>query len=176
MKQEIIPGMCYIIPFPVLRQTPKVEFHSIPEIDGGLSAITRVHHEAGAYSPKVEGMEGEHESRPWYFHPHQEDNLIVFEGTRLVDLYTTKHGKIEHFEVTSDKLIHNGKTIYEGPHIFGWHTNVFHRVESPNGSISENLATRKKGFDIKTNFNIYCLNPEKGESYIMREGHLDQPK
>jgi hypothetical protein len=60
----------------------------IPKID----AIDRVIHEKSAISPG--GINTV--SRPWYMHPHQEDNLFVLYGKRNVELYTPKYGKIEN--------------------------------------------------------------------------------
>lgn len=164
--------MCFVIPLAELRNTPNVQFHNLPEVVEGLSAVDRVQHQPGAQSPSVAG----HEGRPWYMHPDQEDNLIVFAGKRVVDLYEKKHGQKETFEVYADKLVHNGQVIHEGPHIFGWYTHVFHRVVSPEGSLSMNFAKHFGGFDIESNFNIYSLNEETGDYEVLREGHLDQPK
>lgn len=47
-------------------------------------------------------------------------------------------------------------------------------VSGKNGSTSVNLATHYKGFDIKTNFNIYDLNTKTGNYRLIREGYKDQ--
>ncbi len=170
-RRDVIPGMCFVIPLDNIRNTPSVHFDSVPYVLNGLSAIDRVEHQPGAQSPSVKDFDG----RPWYMHPFQEDNLMVFDGLRIVDLYTTDHGKLEQFEVRPSELKHNGEVIHDGPCIFGWFQNVFHRVESPEGSMSVNFARHFEGFDINTNFNIYSLNLESGEYDVLREGKLDQP-
>ncbi len=173
LRKDIIAGMCYIIPLKEIRSTPNVEFHSIPGLLGeGVDAIDRVEHAPGAFSPSIKD---EPELRPWYMHPDQEDNLIVFHGKRVVDLYTKEHGKRERFEVTQKGVSHDGDQIYAGPCIFGWYINVFHRVHSPEGSMSMNFARHFSDFDLMTNFNIYTLNEETGEYEILREGYKDQP-
>jgi len=160
-----------ILPADKLRHTKDVLFHKVPLVDG-VDALTRVEHGAEASSP---GAVGEVE-RPWYMHAHQEDNLIVFRGTRHVDLYSRNERKVLHFDVTPDKIVLDGKVMHEGPAILSWPVNVFHRVKSgEDGSMSLNFAARSEGFDIRTNFNIYDLDIESGEFKMIREGHLDQP-
>ena len=170
-QQDIIPGLCFIIPLKPLRSTPKVDFHLVPEIIQGLNSIDRVHHAPGAESPCLKNSMTK---KVWYMHPNQIDNLIVYQGKRIVELFSSTHGKVETFEVTPDSLKHDDKIIHEGPHVFGWPVNVFHRVHSPEGSLSSNFAKWSEGFDIKTNFNIYELDTETGASRVVRAGHLDQ--
>jgi hypothetical protein len=170
-KKEHIPGMSFIIPFKVFRKTPNVEFDIVPEVVKGLSSIDRVLHNPGSVSPSIEGH-GDHVH--WYMHPNQEDNLMVCQGKRLIELFTKEHNKVEHFEVTPDYIKHEGEVLFEGPAILGWSTNVFHRVHSPDGSVSINFAKHTEGFDIRTNFNIYDLDTESGKFECAREGHLDQ--
>lgn len=167
-----IPGLYRIITMMPFRRTPGVFFDvlqppNIPGIDG----IDRVIHEGGAVSPgPVAGV-----TRPWYMHPHQDDNLLVLSGSRLVDIYTKRHGRVESFEVTPQRLSRNGTTIFDGPAMLVWPRGVFHRIRSGSGgSASLNLATRYDGFDIRTNFSIYDLDTETGEFKVVREGHLDQ--
>lgn len=172
-RQDIVPGVAYIMPLEVLRQTPDVLFHNLPQdLTKEIAAIDRVEHGVGAYSPIAKDMP---ELRAWYMHPHQEDNLLVLCGQRNIDLYTVEHGKMEQFESTPHFIKHNGKLVFEGPALLGWGTHVFHRVVSPGGSISINFARHFEGFNIKDNFNIYELNLETGEYNTVREGHLDQP-
>ncbi len=172
-KKEVIAGMAFIVPLNVLRQTPKVDFHLVPkELVGDIASIDRVKHLPDARSPQAPGSGVD---LPWYMHPNQEDNLLVMEGLREVELYTVDHGKMEKFEVEPEIVRHNGEVIFEGPAIFGWPINVFHRIHSPQGSASLNFARHFDGFDIKTNFNIYDLDEEIGEYKVIRQGHLDQP-
>jgi hypothetical protein len=108
-------------------------------------------------------------------HPYQDDNLMVLYGMRIVDIYTKKHGKIENFIVTPDKIIHNGELVFEGGAMLVWPKGVFHRIISgEDGSASINLATHYDGFNIKNNFNIYELCTETGTFQIIRDGFLDQ--
>ncbi len=102
---------------------------------------------------------------------------MVLHGTRVVELYTPEHGKIETFTVTPDKVsMENGKW-HTGAVMLCWPRRVFHRIIScpKEGSASINLAAHFEGFDIRTNFNVYDLDPATGKSWVIREGHLDQP-
>ncbi len=171
-KTWIFENLVFIIPLKVLRNTPEVEFYSIPEVIKNLSAIDKVIHKKGAKSPRIKGDSNHY----WYMHPNQEDQLIVHDGKRVVELYSKKHNKLEKFEVTAKHIKYNGKVIYSGPAILGWPRKVFHRISSPNGSISTNYAKHYTNFDLKTNFNIYKLNVESGEYEVIREGPKDQPK
>lgn len=173
MILEEVKNLYKIITLKELRRTANVQFDAldtnlIPRVDG----FDRVIHGPGAFSP---GTVGDVE-RPWYMHPHQEDNLMVLYGTRYIDIYTPEHGKIEHFSVTADKVCRNDEICYTGAAMLVWPCGVFHRVIScaDKGSASVNFAVRSDGFDIKTNFNIYDLNPETGDYRVIREGHLDQ--
>jgi hypothetical protein len=58
-----------------------------------------------------------------------------------------------------------------------WPCCVFHRIRSDEktGSASLNFAVRYEGFDVKTNFNVYDLDPADGEYRTIRAGYLDQP-
>lgn len=170
---EKIEGLFHIIPFNLLRQTPSVDFHSIPFVERA-KGMERVIHAKGAQSPgKIEEVDA-----PWYMHPHQEDNLFTISGSRIVELYHPSHGKIEKFEVSANKVIWNGKVVLDEPGILGWPKGVFHRNSSPyeGGSSSLNLAMRSENFDIDYEFNVYDVDLEKGESWVIREGHLDQQK
>ena len=172
-RKVIYEGMCYIIPLSLLRETPKVQFHFVPGlIDEGIATIQRVKHEPGAKSPSIPG---DSEFQPWYMHPHQEDNAMILNGERIIDLYTIEHG-LKVFEATPDKLMHEGKVLIDEPYIFGWYTNVFHRPNSPKGSTSIFITRHSEGFDFDTEFSIYDLNIETGEYKVVREGKLDQPK
>lgn len=167
-----VKGLYQIIELEPFRKTRGVTFDilpkdAIPKID----SMDRVIHRNSALSPgSTEGVE-----RPWYMHPHQADNLMVFFGERNVDIYSVEHGRIENFTVTPDSIMKNGELIHEGGAMLVWPANVFHRIKSgENGSASLNLAVHYDGFDISTNFNIYDLNTETGEYKVIREGFLDQ--
>ncbi len=172
-RHDVIAGMCFLLPWEELRTTPSVEFYEMPEsLIKDIGAVDRVRHSPGAKSPMVPGDQTHY----WYMHPDQEDNLIVFQGKRIVELYTVAHGKIETFEVTPERVTWGEEVIHEGPCVFGWPTDVFHRIHSPEGSLSINFAKLHEGFDLRTNFNIYTLEPETGKFDVVRAGHLDQPK
>ncbi|WBW49540.1 hypothetical protein O6R05_05890 [Peptoniphilus equinus] len=169
---EEIEGLFKIIKLQEFRKTPGVVFDvmgksMVPKVD----AIDRVLHLQDAISPgPVEG-----DDRPWYMHPYQDDNLLVLRGERHVELWSEKEPHVHKFVVTPEYIEHNGKRVLEGGGLLVWPTYVFHRVQSgKDGSASVNMATHYEGFDIKTNFNIYSLNPETGEYKVAREGHKDQ--
>ncbi len=173
MILEEVKGLYKIITLKEIRRTKKVRFDSldismIPHADG----FDRVIHEPGAISPGAVG-DVEH---PWYMHSHQEDNLMVLYGTRYIDVFTPEYGKIESFTVTADKVCRGDRVCYTGAAMLVWPRNVFHRIKScsEKGSASVNFAVRFKGFDIKTNFNIYDLNTKTKKYQVIREGHLDQ--
>ena len=169
-----VENLYKVIQLRPLRRTVNVVFDAldmddIPRID----ACDRVLHQPGAVSPgPVDGIE-----RPWYMHPHQQDNLMVLHGVRYVDIYTPAHGQVESITVTPDKVTLTNGTSYEGGAMLVWACNVFHRIRScPEvGSASLNFAVHYEGFDIKTNFNIYDLDTQIGQYRVIREGHLDQP-
>ena len=79
--------MYRIIPLRALRSTPRVNFHEvvpsdIPQIHG----LDRVIHEPYATSPgPVDDIKLI--KRPWYMHPAQDDNLMVLQGERFIDIY-----------------------------------------------------------------------------------------
>ncbi len=166
------PGLYRIIPLKVLRRTEGVTFDNVPvEAIPKIDAIDRVIHKSKAISPGPTGAV----ARPWYMHPHQDDNLVVLHGTRLVDLYTKEHGRIESFEVSADRITMQGKLIYDGPAMLVWPTRVFHRVESlEEGSSAINFAVHYEGIDMRTNFNIYDLDLKTGQFEVIREGFRDQ--
>lgn len=170
-KTWVFEDMVFIKPLSLLRKTPSVEFYNVRDVVNGLSAIDKVIHQKGAKSPRIKGDITWY----WYMHPDQQDNLLVHEGKRIVELFERKHGKVERFEVTHNRIKHNEKIIFKGAAILGWPRNVFHRIHSPQGSISTNYAIHYKHFSIKSNFNIYDLDTKTGEYKLVREGHKDQP-
>lgn len=161
-----------IIRLKPFRRTEGVAFdilpmQYLPKVDG----IDRVIHASAALSPgSVPGVE-----RPWYCHPHQEDNLMVLHGRRTVDIYTLEHKRLETFVVEPERITHNSKVIFEGAAMLVWPVNVFHRIRSgEEGSASINFAVRHPGFDIDTNFSLYDLDTDTGEYRMVRLGKLDQ--
>ena len=167
-----VPGFYKVIALQPFRRTEGVTFDILPKsLVPRVDAVDRVIHKSSAVSP---GPVGE-VTEPWYMHPFQDDNLIVLQGTRHVEIYTRKQGRIETFVVTPDRVEHNNKLLYDGPGLLVWPRKVFHRIKSgAEGSASINLATHYEGIDMRTNFNIYDLDIETGKFRVIREGHLDQ--
>lgn len=168
-----LPGFFTAQSLGVLRRTPGVSFDFVPmELLPQIDAIDRVIHQQGAISPGPIGDV----VRPWYFHAHQTDNLIVLHGKRTVEVYHPNYG-IRRFEITAERLHLDGELLFDGPAMLTWHAGVFHRVQSDDiiGSASLNIAQRDKDFDLATNFSIYSLDTVTGDSAVIRSGHLDQP-
>jgi len=170
---EEVPGLYKVIPLNMFRRTPGVFFDNVPTgAFENIGAIDRVIHVSRANSP---GPVGDIK-RPWYMHPHQDDNLIILHGTRYVELYTRKHGKIENFVVESEVIKKGDRVVFRGAAMLCWPRAVFHRVSSlDEGSVAINFAVHHEGIDIRTNFNIYDVNIETGAFHIIREAYLDQP-
>lgn len=165
--------MYRLIPLRQLRKTTGVLFDEIVPSDiPFINGIDRVIHKANSISPgPCEGVK-----RPWYMHPGQDDNLIVLQGERFVDIYCPKQKTKASFIVTPEKVFKNGLLYCNQPAMVVWPSGIFHRIISgSNGSISINLATRNEKFDLSNNFNIYDLNTETGEYNVIRDGSLDQP-
>ncbi len=166
-------GLYKIVPLNIFRRTPGVYFENVPTgAFSKISAIDRVIHVSNAVSP---GRVGSIE-RPWYMHPHQEDNLLVLHGRRIVELYTKKHGKTEYFVVTPEYIKKNDRMVFEGAAMLCWPNLVFHRVmSSEEGSSAINFAVHHEKINMRTNFNIYSLDTATGEFHVIRQGYLDQP-
>ena len=166
-----VDGFYRIIPLQPLRRTPGVLFDNVPlEFLPRIDAIDRVLHQGGAVSPGPVGAV----ERPWYMHPHQDDNLVVLFGRREVDIYRQEHGRVS-FTVTPEQILQNGKVLFDGPAMLVWPRYVFHRIVSgPEGSASLNFAGHYPGLDMRTNFSIYSLDEESGRFEVIREGFRDQ--
>lgn len=168
-----VQGLYSVVPLNLFRKTKGVVFDNVPmkAFPAGISAIDRVVHESNGQSP---GPVGDI-SRPWYMHPHQDDNLIIPCGTRHVELYTRAHARIERFTVTKDRIFYGEEVLFDGPAMLCWPRLVFHRVWSgPEGSVAINFAVHHEGIDIRTNFNIYDLDLDTGKFRVIREGYKDQ--
>jgi len=167
-----------IIPLRMLRRTPGVHFDEmvpsdIPKIDG----IDRVIHAANSISPGPIQKNDVTIKRPWYMHPGQDDNLMVLQGTRYIDIFNPYSSERASFIITPNKIYKNDKLYYDGPAMVVWPAGIFHRIISGSeGSISINFATRTQQFNLNDNFNIYDLNTETGDYSILKEGDEDQPK
>lgn len=168
--------MYRLVPLRALRNTPRVSFHEIVPSDiPPIHGLDRVLHEPYAVSPgAVEDTKLI--KRPWYMHPAQDDNLLVLQGERFVDVYCAQQRKLASFIVTPDKIYKNDKLYHDAPAMIVWPAGIFHRiVTGSTGSISINFATRKPGFDINDNFNIYDLDVTTGNHILIRDGKDDQP-
>ena len=103
-------GLYRIIPLRQLRRTVGVKFDEmvpsdIPKIDG----IDRVIHGPNSVSPgPIDNVK-----RPWYMHPGQDDNLMVLQGERYIDIYDPISRKNASFIVTPDKIYKNDKLYYD---------------------------------------------------------------
>lgn len=169
--------MYRLIPMRVLRRTTGVKFDEmvpsdIPTIDG----IDRVIHAPNSISPGPVEDCTPPVKRPWYMHPGQDDNLMVLQGTRYIDIYDPITKNKASFIVNPDKIYKNNKLYYDGPAMIVWPAGIFHRIISGDeGSISINFSTRTPKFDLKTNFNVYDLSTETGNFTIIKDGDEDQP-
>jgi hypothetical protein len=171
---EEVEGLYQVIRLKVLRKTEGVDFDIVPILGlKTIAAVDRVIHRSGALSPgSTAGV-----ARPWYMHPHQEDHLLVLHGARTVELWSARHPSVVRFRVTAEGVRREGGAAAEGPAMLAWPTSVFHRIESDAaaGSASLNFASRHPGYDVRTNFSVYDLDPSTGSHRVIREGHLDQP-
>ena len=165
--------MYRLFPLRELRRTQGVLFDEIVPSDiPKISGIDRVIHGPNGISPGPIGPV----KRPWYMHPNQDDNLLVLQGTRYVDIFCPKLKEKASFIVTPERVYKNNKLYYDKPAMLVWPSGIFHRIISGSeGSISVNFSRRTPGFDLKTNFNIYDLDTQTGEHYIIRNGYQDQP-
>jgi len=109
-------------------------------------------------------------------HPGQDDNLLVLQGERFVDIYCPTQKTLSSFIITPDKVYKNNKLYCNQPAMIVWPAGIFHRIISGSeGSISINLSTRTSKFDLANNFNIYDLDTKTGAYKVIRDGALDQP-
>tara|TARA_B100001093_G_C26484144_1_gene866165 strand:- start:86 stop:634 length:549 start_codon:yes stop_codon:yes gene_type:complete len=165
--------MYRIIPLRVLRRTVGVKFDEIVPSDiPKIHGIDRVIHGPNSISPGPV----DNEKRPWYMHTAQDDNLMVLQGSRYIDIFNPKTRESASFVVTPDKVYKNDKLYVNGPCMVVWPAGIFHRIISgPEGSISVNFASRSNDFDLKDNFNIYKLCTTTGDNILLKDGSEDQP-
>jgi hypothetical protein len=169
--------MYRIIPFRTLHRTAGVQFDEIAKSDiPRINGIDRVIHGPNSISPGPVNDSVVPVHRPWYMHKGQDDNLLVLQGTRYVDIFNAKTREKASFVVTPNEIYKNDKIYFKGPAMVVWPAGIFHRIISgEEGSISVNFATRNKNFDIEDNFNIYNLCTTTGDYYLLKEGVEDQP-
>ena len=169
--------MYRLIPLRTLRKTTGVIFDEIVPSDiPNIHGIDKVIHAPNSISPGPVEDSIPYVKRPWYMHRGQDDNLLVLQGTRYVDIYDPKKKEKASFVITPDKIYKNDKLYYDGPAMITWPAGIFHRIISgEEGSISINLASRTKKFNLDDNFNIYDLNIFTGEYRLLKDGSDDQP-
>ena len=128
--------MYRLIPLRILRSTPGVRFNEIPKSDiPKIDGIDQVIHGANSISPgSVEDCTPPCK-RPWYMHPGQDDNLMVLQGTRYVDIYCPKKRERASFVVKPDKIYKNDKLYYDGPAMIVWPAGIFHRIISSEKAV-----------------------------------------
>lgn len=167
-----VEGFYSIKPLKLFRKTKGVVFDIIPtDLVAKTSSIDRVLHDKNAISPgPINGIK-----RPWYMHFHQQDNLVVLQGHRVVELFSIELNKKILFKVYPNKILCEDKVILDEGGVLTWEEHIFHRIISgEEGSASLNFAVRSDGFDVKDNFDIYSLD-EKLKTYKpIREGFKDQ--
>ena len=166
-----------LIPLRVLRRTSGVKFDEIVPSDlPMISGIDRVIHKPNSISPGPLEDVVPPVKRPWYMHPGQDDNLMVLQGTRYIDVFNPNTKEKASFIISPDKVYKNDKLYYDGPAMIVWPAGIFHRIISGDeGSISINISTRNNNFNLNDNFNIYDLNVYSGEYRIIKDGSEDQP-
>jgi hypothetical protein len=169
--------MYRIIPLRMLRRTRGVMFDEmVPSDIPRIQGIDRVIHGPNSISPGPVEDSPVPVKRPWYMHPGQDDNLLVLQGTRYIDIFDPKTKTKASFIVSPDKVYKNDKLYYDGPAMVVWPAGIFHRIISGiDGSISVNFATRTEKFDLKDNFNIYNLCTTTGDYQLLKDGSDDQP-
>ena len=105
--------MYRIIPLRMLRRTPGVKFDEmVPSDIPKISGIDRVIHGPNSISPGPIEDSNPPVKRPWYMHPGQDDNLLVLQGTRYIDIFDPKTVTKASFIVTPDKVYKNDKLYY----------------------------------------------------------------
>eukprot|EP01107_Rhizomastix_libera_P015148 TRINITY_DN537_c0_g1_i1.p1 TRINITY_DN537_c0_g1~~TRINITY_DN537_c0_g1_i1.p1 ORF type:complete len:176 (+),score=2.08 TRINITY_DN537_c0_g1_i1:36-563(+) len=167
-----VPGYWAILPLRSFRHTETVTFRAVdmkefPSIQG----IDHVEHQSNARSPGTyDGVVG------WYFHRHQQDNLLVMRGERTTTLRSPLYpGREDVFVVSPQGITHNGVVACSEPAVLRWEPLTFHRVDSGvDGSLSLNFAVRLQGFDIDHEFDIHQVDPKTHTSVVIRQGFEDQ--
>jgi|TARA_B110000285_G_C15140069_1_gene630117 hypothetical protein len=166
-----------LFPMRILRRTSGVKFDEmVPSDIPIIHGIDRVIHGPNSISPGPVEDSTVPVKRPWYMHSGQDDNLMVLQGTRYVDIFNPNTKEKASFIISPEKVYKNDKLYYDGPAMVVWPAGIFHRIISGDeGSISINFATRTNKFDINDNFNIYDLNLYTGEPRVIKHGDEDQP-
>ena len=97
----------------MLRRTPGVKFDEmVPSDIPKISGIDRVIHGSNSISPGPIEDTPIPIKRPWYMHPGQDDNLLVLQGTRYIDIYCPEKKEKASFIVSPDKIYKNDKLYY----------------------------------------------------------------
>ncbi|KAH3761347.1 hypothetical protein Pelo_6746 [Pelomyxa schiedti] len=173
MATSTTPTYWRVIPLRLFRKKDDVEFRGLPMTEfSHIDGVDHVEHGANAKSPgMVNGVDG------WYYHPCQEDNLLVCRGIRTsILMHASQPGVVEVFEVGRSYIKRNGEIICSEPAVLQWAPRTWHKVNttSAEGSTSINFAVRHPGFDLHTEFNIYDLDTSTMTHKLLREGREDQ--
>ena len=120
----------------------------IPKISG----IDRVIHGPNSISPGPIEDISVPIKRPWYMHPGQDDNLLVLQGTRYIDIFDPKTITKASFIVTPDKVYKNDKLYYNGPAMVVWPVGIFHRIIKEGHEDQPDLTYKYPSEEIKTLF------------------------
>lgn len=106
----------------MLRRTPGVMFDEmVPSDIPKISGIDRVIHGPNSISPgPIDNLK-----RPWYMHPAQDDNLLVLQGTRYIDIFDVKTLTKASFIVSPDKVYKNDKLYFDGSAMVVWPAGIF---------------------------------------------------
>ena len=152
--------MYRLIPMRVLRRTSGVKFDEMVPSDIPLiHGIARVIHVPNSISPGPVEDCTPPIKRPWYMHPGQDDNLMVVQGPRYVDIYDPNADKKSTYKEFNVKLIDKPKKAqYDVVVILVAH-NIFKKI----GIKNIKSFTRKNSiiYDIK-----YLFSPNDVDGRI----------
>ena len=97
--------MYRIIPLRILRRTRGVMFDEmVPSDIPKISGIDRVIHGPNSISPGPIEDSPIPVKRPWYMHPGQDDNLLVLQGSRYIDIFDIINVRLREDIVFSQML------------------------------------------------------------------------
>ena len=95
-----------LIPLRNLRRTKGVKFDEMVPSDIPLiHGIDRVIHGPSSISPGSVEDSVPPIKRPWYMHTGQDDNLLVLQGSRYIDIFDPKTLSKASFIVTPDRVV-----------------------------------------------------------------------
>lgn len=84
----------------------------------------------------------------FYQNRYEQNNLLMMQGMRTIELYCPDTSNTEFLEITPDNIYKNGKLYYGSPAILSWNGQLFHKTTSgAKGAISINFI--EKGYTIQ---------------------------